>query len=343
MLEAIGVREDVPDIAAAVSRLVPVVERTEPPYYIGEVAPVREACNEATYALDAMAARGVDPKTDPQTPGDIIHFVSTVKQRNKFRPKGWEKRCQDWVRNETPYVREFAVFNAPRPLPKVLLDAYRDRGAEGDQYDPKTDHYGPPCAKHRGIQDSSGRDFGDACRPAGFRGTAVIRALVFVPPRSVGNRQARARTHGITQTALLTEIVAIKAEWKRFLQDQGQAIRNGKRLKQHSPEFRRLMNPTLGGGTVESFCSCKRTAAFNRLRRITTFRGMGAALPRKRGRGLMPKLTGGIVGTVDVAPERTSWCSAWTTMRRSTSFTPAAAMPAAPPAGSNSSRASPGR
>ena len=126
VLEAIGVREDVPDIAAAVSRLVPVVERTEPPYYIGEVAPVREACNEATYALDAMAARGVDPKTDPQTPGDIIHFVSTVKQRNKFRPKGWEKRCQDWVRNETPYVREFAVFNAPRPLPKVLLDAYRD-------------------------------------------------------------------------------------------------------------------------------------------------------------------------------------------------------------------------
>src|SRR5262249_43584921 len=93
VLEAIGRQQDMPDLVAAVSRLVPIVEKTKPPQYIGEVAPVHQACTEATYAIEAMAARGVDPQADPRTPGEIIHFVATAKQRKDFRPKGWEKRC----------------------------------------------------------------------------------------------------------------------------------------------------------------------------------------------------------------------------------------------------------
>src|SRR5262249_16766542 len=113
-------------LVATVSRLVPIVERTKPPRYIGEVAPVRQACREATSAIEALAARGVDPKIDPRTPGEIIHFVSTVRQRKEFRPEDWEKRCQAWVRMKSPYVREFVLFNTPRPLPKSLVDAYRE-------------------------------------------------------------------------------------------------------------------------------------------------------------------------------------------------------------------------
>src|SRR5262249_32618483 len=115
VLEAIGIQEDMSELVAAVSKLVPVVEKTEPPKYFYEVAPVRQACLDLTFAIEAMAARGVDPKADPLTAGEIIHFVSTVKRRKEFRPKGWEKRCQDWIRNETPYVREFVLSNTPLP------------------------------------------------------------------------------------------------------------------------------------------------------------------------------------------------------------------------------------
>jgi hypothetical protein len=43
-------------------------------------------------------------------------------------------------------------------------------------------------------------------------------------------------------------MASVKAEWKRFLQDQGQAIRNGKHFDLGSPELRRLLNPDINAG-----------------------------------------------------------------------------------------------
>src|SRR5262249_37761209 len=63
---------------------------------------------------------------DPRTPGEIIHFVLTAKLRADFRPEYWEKRCRNWVRNGTPFVREFVLLNTPRPLPASLVDPYRE-------------------------------------------------------------------------------------------------------------------------------------------------------------------------------------------------------------------------
>src|SRR5262249_15437221 len=78
------------------------------------------------YALAALAARGVEPAADPRTPGEAIHFVLTAKQRADFRPGGWEQRCVTWVRDGSPFVREFVLLNTPRPLPASLVEPYRE-------------------------------------------------------------------------------------------------------------------------------------------------------------------------------------------------------------------------
>jgi hypothetical protein len=45
------------------------------------------------------------------------------------------------------------------------------------------------------------------------------------------------------QTPDKQEMVGFKARWKRFLQDHGRAIRDGKHFKMSSPEVRRLICP----------------------------------------------------------------------------------------------------
>jgi hypothetical protein len=248
VLEAVGVQEDMPDLVAAVSRLIPIVERTKPPDYIGEIAPVRQACMEATYAVEAMAARGVDPKADPRTPGEIIHFVSTVKQRKDFRPEGWEKRCRDWVQNETPYVREFVLFNTPRPLPDSLLDSYRDgtRKVIATTHEQTTIHVALRGAPEFKIPVDE------------LLGALVDRMDSEEPQLYVhlysclGDLLATAKHEhayaACAPTPDKTEMAAVKARWKQFLKDQGQAIRNGKRFDPNSTEFRRLMYPDSDDG-----------------------------------------------------------------------------------------------
>ena len=125
ILEALGTREDMPALVAAASRMVPILEKTEPSPYIGEITAIREACSDTTYAVEALVGAS-QPATGPRTPGEIIHFTLMVKQHKDFRPTGWEKRCVDWLRDGTPYVGEFVLFNAPRPLPDSLLEPFQE-------------------------------------------------------------------------------------------------------------------------------------------------------------------------------------------------------------------------
>jgi hypothetical protein len=247
-LEAVGAREDVPDLVATVGRLVPIVERTAPPEYIGEIAPVRLACMEATYAVAAVAARGTDPKADPRAPGEIIHFVSALQQRKDFRPEGWEKRCRDWVRTEAPYVREFVLFNTPRPLPDALLETYQDgvRKVIATTHEQTTIHVAVRSALELKVPVDE------------LLGMLVDRLdseepQLYVHLFSCLGDLLKTGTHerayaACAKTPDKKEMVAVKARWKRFLRDQGQAIRNGKRFDPNSTEFHRLMYPDSDDG-----------------------------------------------------------------------------------------------
>jgi hypothetical protein len=240
VLEAVGIQEDMPDLAAAVSRLVPLVERVEQPQSVGEVAPVGQACLDATHAIEAMAARGVDPKADPRTPGEVIHFVSTVKQRKEFRPEGWERRYQGWVLEEPPYVRDFVLFNGPRPLPNALIDVYRD-------------------GTRKVIATTNDQTIHAAVRSALELGVPVDELLGMLADRMDCEGPIHDRIYASAVDLLETgkhervrlrcmpplskgERAAVQARWREFLKEHGQAIRNGKRFDSSSPEYRRLLD-----------------------------------------------------------------------------------------------------
>jgi hypothetical protein len=125
ILEAIGTRDDLLALLAAANRLVHLTEIAPLPLYIGYLVPIRVACSDVIHAIEMLTALGVEPVARPQTPGEIIHFMLMLKQRKDFRPANWEKLCRDWVQLESPFIREFVLFNTPRPVPDSLLVTYR--------------------------------------------------------------------------------------------------------------------------------------------------------------------------------------------------------------------------
>src|SRR5262249_31482162 len=150
---------------------------------------------------------------------------------------------QDWVRNETPYVREFVLFNGPRPLPNSLLNTYRDetRKAIATTHDGATIHVAVQQALEFKIPvDQVLGMLVERLRPEERQLYHDLR-LCLAPLLATGKYECP--YVGCARTPDKKAIVAIKAAWKRFLQEQGQAIRDGKRFGPNSPEFRRLIYP----------------------------------------------------------------------------------------------------
>lgn len=247
ILEAIGTRDDLPDLVAAVNRLVPVVERTNWPEYggeFGEIVPTRDACIDVTHAIAALAARGAEPTADPRTPGEVIHFVLSAKHRANFRPEGWEKRCVNWIRNGTPFVRDFALLNAPRPLPSSLAEPYR----EGVRRVIATAREGPVI--HGAVRYAL-----ELKIPVDeILGILVERLDTDVPRLyeeiancladllATGKHDAD-NCIGCMITPEKNERPAIKTGWKCFLQVQRQAILEGNRFELEDPGVPRLKYP----------------------------------------------------------------------------------------------------
>lgn len=239
VLEAIGNQEDMPDLTAAVSSLVPIVEGTRAPECDSEVAPLRQALTDLTYAIEAMAARGVDPKAEPRTPGEIIHFVASVKHRKEFRPDGWEKQYQDWVRMGSPYVRDFVLFNGPQPLPKALVDAYRDGMLRviATTHDQKI---------HRAVQSALefkvpvGELLGMLVDRMDSGGLFYSRIYSCATDLLETGKHERVRVSCMRPLSK-RELAAVQVRWRQFLKEHDQAIRNGQRFDSSSREYRRLL------------------------------------------------------------------------------------------------------
>jgi hypothetical protein len=243
IFESVATREDVTHLIAAADRLVPIVEKTEPPEYHGHIAPPRQALMDVGYALEALAIRGIKSTAVPKTPGEIILFILAAKQQKSFRPAGWEMRCTQWVRNETPYVREFVLFNTPRPLPDSLLDPYRTavrKTIASTREQP---------AIHAAVQ--SAVEFKVPVDE--IMGMLVDRlgskeGLLYAHIYSCLQDLLETGTHphagpACTKPLSEKEMAAFKAGWKEFLKEQGPAIRNGKHFELTSDEIFRLMHP----------------------------------------------------------------------------------------------------
>jgi hypothetical protein len=194
-------------------------------------------------ATEALASRGVEPTADPRTPGEIIHFTSAIKHRRDFRPTGWEKRFAGWIQHGTPFVREFVLFNAPKPLPASLLEDYRAgvRQVIATTNEQTIIHIAVQFALEVKIpvDEILGMivDRMDSDEPQLY----VHLSMCMADLLETGKHE-HLFADCIT-TPDKVKMATVKAAWKRFLQTQGQAIRNGKHFKLHSPELMRLMYP----------------------------------------------------------------------------------------------------
>jgi len=240
-LEAIGTADDIPSLIAALDKIIPVVERTRPEMSIGKISPSRKACMDLVCAVEALAGRGVEPTVDPQTPGEIIHFVLAVKQRKDFRPAGWEKRCADWVRAGTPYVREVVLFNAPQPLPETLLEQYQTGVRKVIATTKEWTDIGPTVQVALNLKIPVDEILGmlvdrlDSPELYPYLLTCLRDLL------ETGKHEHlydACPPHHSQE-----EIATAKAAWKRFLQEHRQAIREGRHFDRDTPEILRMLSP----------------------------------------------------------------------------------------------------
>jgi hypothetical protein len=94
----------------------------------------RGACMEMLRAATVMMELAIEPPQPSQSPGERILFALAIKNRPKFRPKGWESTYADLLQDEYPYVREIGLECMPESpdkslvklLPGLLLDANMD-------------------------------------------------------------------------------------------------------------------------------------------------------------------------------------------------------------------------
>ena len=230
ILEAVGRPEDMPALVAAINQLVPLVEKAEPEKYIGQMAAVREECRDMVYAAEALASHGVEPQADPQTPGEVIHFVLAIKRRKDFRPAGWEKRCADWIHEGSPYVREAVLFNAPHPMPESLRESYRTGlytviAATSDW-----------SVLHRVVQTALDLNLPTDEVLGMLAGRLDSKPLhVYIVPLMRQLLETGKCEHFGTECDFYPgddRAAAEKAAWRQFLEENGKAIREGKRFRQ---------------------------------------------------------------------------------------------------------------
>ena len=237
MLGAAGTKEDMPALAAALDKLVPVVEKTGPAPIIGEISVPRTACTDLLHTVEALVDRGVEPAADPKTPAEITHFVIALKQRKDFRPAGWEKRCADWAGRDSPYLREVLLFNTPRPLPEALLPAYQEAARKVIATTRELSVIHPATQAARDAQVPADEILGLLADRLDSRGLYIH---LFACMREVLSGKFEMLESDCMATVSKPEkVAAAKAAWKQFLQENGPAIRGGKHFDWQTPEIRR--------------------------------------------------------------------------------------------------------
>jgi hypothetical protein len=123
ILQCVGERADLPALGAALDRAIAAAAA---PTFVFEKSMYprpRGACGELVRAAESLAGRGVLPKGDPRTAGELGVWLTAFKARADFRPPGWEAVLASASAHGAPYVRELALLAAPEPTPKAVRAA----------------------------------------------------------------------------------------------------------------------------------------------------------------------------------------------------------------------------
>lgn len=117
MIAAVGVQEDVPDVAAALSRTI--AQAPSLPLAADGWSQPRGVSQELQRAATALVGRGYTPMAPGQTSGDVVLWLAALGRGG--RPSGWEASLGQALKHEALFVREVALEHMPVPVPDALV------------------------------------------------------------------------------------------------------------------------------------------------------------------------------------------------------------------------------
>ncbi|TET38270.1 MAG: HEAT repeat domain-containing protein [Planctomycetota bacterium] len=119
MLECVGNAED---MGVLIDGLDNAVRRTTTLEFEDSCYPrPRGSCKALTGAVKVLLERGGQAPREPEKPGEIVTFLIAISEKEDFRPDGFEKKIEKFLRHEIPYVREQTLINTPFPLSDGII------------------------------------------------------------------------------------------------------------------------------------------------------------------------------------------------------------------------------
>ncbi len=111
LLEAIGEKEDLPDLLAALTRAMKISVALQ-----GNDAAELEPPGSAVEAMNAIVKRGAAVNPQPATPAELALYLMTLANDKTFRPAGWQDRCTTAMGDPQFYLRVLAMRASSGPL-----------------------------------------------------------------------------------------------------------------------------------------------------------------------------------------------------------------------------------
>jgi HEAT repeat protein/tetratricopeptide (TPR) repeat protein len=256
ILQCVGTAEDLPDLMIGYTNAIEATKTL--PFETHQYFRPRGASYRYRFAARQLIERGGAVPEKPNTPGEAATYLIAMQAKKDFRPADWPQRVLRWLDYATPYMREFVLDFMPDPIPDaaldkipaLLADPYVDlqiAACHTAQKHPRetfrepllaildkgTEQYllnaAAAAAPANGIPTDRTMEIWVRRMDRNDLGTkAVIRLLLAI----LDNNQ-----RGDPQELSAEATAAAQARWKRFIEENREKLRQGKRFKIGDPEI----------------------------------------------------------------------------------------------------------
>jgi HEAT repeat protein/beta-lactamase regulating signal transducer with metallopeptidase domain len=256
ILQCVGTAEDLPDLMIGYTNAIEATKTL--PFETHQYFRPRGASYRYRFAAELLIGRGGAVPEKPNTPGEAATYLIAMQAKKDFRPADWPQQVLRWLDYATPYMREFVLDFMPDPIPDaaldkipaLLADPYVDlqiAACHTAQKHPRetfrepllailnkgTEQYllnaAAAAAPANGIPTDQFMEIWVRRMDRNDLGTkAVIRLLLAI----LDNNQ-----RGDPQDLSAEATAAAQARWKRFIEENREKLRQGKRFKIGDPEI----------------------------------------------------------------------------------------------------------
>jgi len=268
MLGQLACKDDLPALIAVMDKLLTFHKNddTEQRAYLRPLT----VCNTLHEATAFLIKRGAAPPTAPKTPGEAVAFLAGLRTNKDFRPHEWQAALELLLKHDIPFIRAIAVESTPLPMADSTAEIIATRIQDESEYvqgvaciaakNSKSARFREPLldALKTTSNDWILRGSNDAALACGVARDRLLEILV----DCLGRGQTDYRYVAL---GLMNDI-AVKHEggcgwdtndlhkwgdfwsdmqktWRKFIENNRQALRDGKKFKIGEPPLSREMFP----------------------------------------------------------------------------------------------------